>query len=306
MVEKKLAKIAGVIAALLMISACGANGPGQRDKIAVVNWERAVSEHPQYAKLQQGENVLKDLLSKRQEQERMARAQLGSLNKLRNLRKLSEQSYLNADFNTRMAEQREIESQRLQDFAAAAEKEADEQLAPRKKEIEDSYQLKIFNLRARLESVRLKLDERKSLEQELQQAQRERGSRVMELELEKQALVDSMLKPYLEQMQQRMAQAAAGYRDKMQIQLSEKDDRDKKLLSAAPKALQNALAVMDREISKQQEKNDVLKRQINKDIEGQAVRLAHERGYTIVFNQYKVNVRADDITDALVQSLKKR
>ncbi len=306
MVEKKLAKIAGGIAVLLMISVCGAIGPGQRDIIAVVNWERAASEHPQYAKLQQGENVLKDLLSKRQEQERMARAQLGSLNKLRNLRKLSEQSYLNADFNTRMAEQREIESQRLQDFAAAAEKEADEQLAPRKKEIEDSYQLKIFNLRARLESVRLKLDERKSLEQELQQAQRERGSRVMELELEKQALVGSMLKPYLEQMQQRMAQAAAGYRDKMQIQLSEKDDRDKKLLSAAPKALQNALAVMDREISKQQEKNDVLKRQINKDIEGQAVRLAHERGYTIVFNQYKVNVRADDITDALVQSLKKR
>ncbi len=306
MVEKKLAKIVGVIAAALLISACGANGPGQRDKIAVVNWERAVSEHPQYAKLQQGEKVLKDLLSKRQEQERMARAQLGSLSKLRNLRKLSEQSYLNADFNTRMAEQREIESQRLQDFAAAAEKEADEQLAPRKKEIEDSYQLKIFNLRARLESVRLKLDERKALEQELQQAQRERGSRVMELELEKQALVDSMLKPYLEQMQQRMTQAAAGYRDKMQTQLSEKDDRDKKLLSAAPKALQNALAVMDREISKQQEKNDVLKRQINKDIEGQAVRLAHERGYTIVFNQYKVNVRADDITDALMQSLKKR
>lgn len=306
MVGKRLGKFAALAAALLLLSACGASRPGQQDKIAVVDWERAVGAHPQYAKLQQGEGVLKDLLGKRREQEQTAQAQLGSLNKLRNLRKLSEQNYWSADFNTRMAEQREIEAQKLQAFVAAAEREADEQLAPRKKAIEDEYQLKIFNLRALLSSIRLKPDERKALEQELQQAQHERGSRVMELEQEKQALVDAKVKPYAEQMRRRMAEAADGYRAKMQEQLAAKDDRDKALLNAAPKALQNALAVMDREISKQQEKNDSLKRQINKDVESQAVRLAHERGYTIVFNQYKVNVKADDITDDVTRSLKKQ
>lgn len=306
MIAKKLGKIAAVTAAALLIAACGASRPTQQDKIAVIDWERAVSAHRQYSRLQQGEGVLKDLLAKRQGQEKLAQAQLGSLNKLRNLRQLSEQSYLTADFNTRMVEQREIENKKLQAFVAAAEKEVDEQLAPRKKAIEDSYQLKIFNLRALLESIRLKPDERQALEQELQQAQRERGSRVMELQLERKALVDAKVKPYVEQMQRRMAQAAAAYRSKMQAQLSDKDARDKELMGAAPKALQNALAVMDREIAKQQEKNDSLKRQINKDIESQTVRLAHERGYTIVFNQYKVNLKAEDITDLVVKNLNKQ
>lgn len=306
MVGKRLGKIAAVAAAALLISACGVSSLGQQDKIAVVNWERAVSEHPQYGRLKQGEGVLKDLLGKRQEQEKLAQAQMGSLNKLRNLRQLSEQSYLTADFNTRMVEQREIENKKLQSFIAAAEKEAAEQLAPRKKEIEDSYQLKIFNLRALLESVRLKRDERQALERELQEAQHERGRRVMELEREKRALVDAKVRPYMMQMQQRMAQAADAYRSKMQEQLSDKNVRDKELMSAAPKALQNALAIMDREIARQQDKNDRLKQQINKDIESQAVRLAHERGYTIVFNQYKVNLKAEDITDLVVKNLNKQ
>ena len=250
--------------------------------------------------------MLKDLLEKRQGQEKLAQAQMGSLNKLRNLRQLSEQSYLTADFNTRMVEQREIENKKLQSVIAAAEKEASEQLAPRKKEIEDSYQLKIFNLRALMESIRLKRDERQALERELQEAQHERGRRVMELEQEQRALVDAKVRPYMMQMQQRMAQAAEAYRSKMQSQLSDKDARDKELMSAAPKALQNALAIMDREIAKQQDKNDRLKQQINKDIESQAVRLAHERGYTIVFNQYKVNLKAEDITDLVIRNLNKQ
>lgn len=306
MVRKKLGQIVAVMAAALLISACGANNLGQQDKIAVVNWERAVSEHSQYGKLKQGEGVLKDLLAKRQSQEKLAQAQLGSLNKLRNLRQLSEQSYLTADFNTRMVEQREIENKKLQRFLAEVEREASEQIAPRKKAIEDSYQLKIFNLRALLESIKLKHDERQALEKELQAAQRERGSRIMQLEQEKRALVDAKVRPYVEQMHQRMAQAAEAYRGKMQERLSAKDAREQELLNAAPKALQNALAIMDREIAKQQEKNDELKRQINKDIESQAVRLAHERGYTIVFNQYKVNLKAEDITDIVVQNLKKQ
>lgn len=306
MVGKKLGKIVVVTAAALLISACGVTSLGQQEKIAVVNWERAVSAHPQYGRLKQGEGVLKDLLEKRQGQEKLAQAQLGSLNKLRNLRQLSEQGYLAADFNTRMVEQREIENKKLQNFIAVAEKEAAEQLAPRKKEIEDSYQLKIFNLRALMESIKLKRDERKALEKELQEAQHERGRRIMELEQEHRALVDAKVRPYVAQMQQRMAQAADAYRSKMQAQLSDKDARDQELMRAAPKALQNALAIMDREIAKQQDKNDRLKQQINKDIESQAVRLAYERGYTIIFNQYKVNLKAEDITDLVVKNLNKQ
>lgn len=306
MVGKRLGKIGAVIAAALLISACSANLPGQhQEKIAVINWEQAVSGHPDYAQLKQGEKVLADLMSKRKGQEGLAKAQLGSLNKLRSLRQLSQQSYLDADFNTKMVAMREREHVKLQRFVAEVEAEVNAQLAPRTKEIEDSYQLQIFNLRALLETVKMKPEERKAVEAELQQAQRERGSKIMELNAEKKKLLDAKVLPFKAEQEARMRAEAERLHSEMGAQLKAPDERDKELLAAAPKALNNALSIMDREIEKQQQKNDELKKKINKDIESQAVRLAHERGYTIVFNKFKVNLKAEDITDAIVQALKK-
>lgn len=108
MKKNKLVKISAIIAAALLISACSTNVRGPQEKIAVINWEQAVSAHPQYAKLEQGEKILQDLLNKRKGQEELAKAQLSSLNKLRSLRQLSQQSFMEADFNTRMVEQRRL------------------------------------------------------------------------------------------------------------------------------------------------------------------------------------------------------
>lgn len=306
MIGKRLGKIGAVIAAALLISACSANISGQQEKIAVINWEQAVSAHPDYAKLAQGEKVLADLMSKRKGQEDLAKAQLGSLNKLRSLRHLSQQSYLDADFNTQMVAMRERENVKLQKFVHEVETQINADLAPRTKEIEDSYQLQIFNLRAVLETVKMKPDERKAVEEKLKQAQHERGQQIMELNAEKKRLLEAKVAPFKAEQEARMRAEAERLHADMGSRLAAPDERDSELLSAAPKALNNALSVMDREIEKQQQKNDELKKQINKDIESQAVRLAHERGYTIVFNKFKVNLKAEDITDAIVQALKKK
>lgn len=305
MKKNKLVKISAIIAAALLISACSTNVRGPQEKIAVINWEQAVSAHPQYAKLEQGEKILQDLLNKRKGQEELAKAQLSSLNKLRSLRQLSQQSFMEADFNTRMVEQREIENAKLQKFAAQAEAEADNQLAERKKNIEEAYKLKLFNLRAILEAVKMKPDERQAVEKQLQELQKERGAQIAELQAEKRRLVDAKVLPYKAQAEQRMRDTAQQYHAKAMQQLKSPEERDKEMLDAAPKALNNALSVIDREIDKQQEKNDSLKKQINQDIESQAVKLAHERGYTIVFNKFRVNMKAEDITAAIIKALKK-
>lgn len=304
MKKNKLVKISAIIAAALLISACSTNVRGPQEKIAVINWEQAVSAHPQYAKLEQGEKILQDLLNKRKGQEELAKAQLSSLNKLRSLRQLSQQSFMEADFNTRMVEQREIENAKLQKFAAQAEAEADNQLAERKKNIEDAHKLKLFNLRAILEAVKMKPDERQAVEKQLQELQKERGAQIAELQAEKRRLVDAKVLPYKAEAEQRMRDMAQQHAQAMQ-QLKSPEERDKEMLDAAPKALNNALSIIDREIDKQQEKNDSLKKQINQDIESQAVKLAHERGYTIVFNKFRVNMKAEDITAAIIKALKK-
>ena len=305
MKKNKLVKISAIIAAALLISACSTNVRGPQEKIAVINWEQAVSAHPQYAKLEQGEKILQDLLNKRKGQEELAKAQLSSLNKLRSLRQLSQQSFMEADFNTRMVEQREIENAKLQKFAAQAEAEADNQLAERKKNIEEAYKLKLFNLRAILEAVKMKPDERQAVEKQLQELQKERGAQIAELQAEKRRLVDAKVLPYKAEAEQRMRDMAQQQHAQAMQQLKSPEERDKEMLDTAPKALNNALSVIDREIDKQQEKNDSLKKQINQDIESQAVKLAHERGYTIVFNKFRVNMKAEDITAAIIKALKK-
>ena len=305
MKKNKLVKISAIIAAALLISACSTNVRGPQEKIAVINWEQAVSAHPQYAKLEQGEKILQDLLNKRKGQEELAKAQLSSLNKLRSLRQLSQQSFMEADFNTRMVEQREIENAKLQKFAAQAEAEADNQLAERKKNIEEAYKLKLFNLRAILEAVKMKPDERQAVEKQLQELQKERGAQIAELQAEKRRLVDAKVLPYKAEAEQQMRDMAQQQHAQAMQQLKSPEERDKEMLDAAPKALNNALSIIDREIDKQQEKNDSLKKQINQDIESQAVKLAHERGYTIVFNKFRVNMKAEDITAAIIKALKK-
>lgn len=305
MKKNKLVKISAIIAAALLISACSTNVRGPQEKIAVINWEQAVSAHPQYAKLEQGKKILQDLLNKRKGQEELAKAQLSSLNKLRSLRQLSQQSFMEADFNTRMVEQREIENAKLQKFAAQAEAEADAQLAERKKNIEEAYKLKLFNLRAILEAVKMKPDERQAVEKQLQELQKERGAQIAELQAEKRRLVDAKVLPYKAEAEQRMRDMAQQQHAQAMQQLKSPEERDKEMLDAAPKALNNALSIIDREIDKQQEKNDSLKKQINQDIESQAVKLAHERGYTIVFNKFRVNMKAEDITAAIIKALKK-
>lgn len=305
MKKNKLVKISAIIAAALLISACSTNVRGPQEKIAVINWEQAVSAHPQYAKLEQGEKILQDLLNKRKGQEELAKAQLSSLNKLRSLRQLSQQSFMEADFNTRMVEQREIENAKLQKFAAQAEAEAAAQLAERKKNIEEAYKLKLFNLRAILEAVKMKPDERQAVEKQLQELQKERGAQIAELQAEKRRLVDAKVLPYKAEAEQRMRDMAQQQHAQAMQQLKSPEERDKEMLDAAPKALNNALSIIDREIDKQQEKNDSLKKQINQDIESQAVKLAHERGYTIVFNKFRVNMKAEDITAAIIKALKK-
>lgn len=288
----------------LLAAACGSvNTTGE--KIAVADWKKAVAGHPQYKKLQQGEAIVQDLVKKRKAQEEMAKQQLSSLDKLRELKKVSEVTYWDADFNTRMVGAQARENVKLQKFMTQTEKEAEELVAERKREVESSYQLKMFNLRMRLESVKMKPDERKIVEDELTAARNAREAELAELNSEKAAYIEKKLAPYAKQMQQRMGQEADRLRQNAAAVMQASEGKYDDMLQKAPSALQNALSIMDREIDKQQEKNSALEKEINQDIENIVMRLVDKNGYTIVFNAVKANLTADDITDKIISELQK-
>lgn len=297
--------LAVIIISSLLFTACGSITK-TGEKIAVVDWNKAVQEHPQYKKLQQDEAVLDDLIKKRKHQEEMAKAQLKSLDKLRGLTRSSRETYLSADFNTRMVGAQAKENAKLQKVYAQTEKEAEALIADRKKEVEDAYQLKMFNLRMRLETVKLKPEERAQAEAELADARNEREMQLGKLNEEKNAYIENKMAPYTAAMKQRIHQEADALRQNAEAVMKASEGKYDGMLEKAPKALNNALSIMDRQIDKQQEENKALKKTIDQDIENIVMRLVDKNGYTIVFNKVKVNLKADDITDKIIAELKQR
>lgn len=289
----------------LIVSACGGINSSQ-EKIAVVNWEQAAAAHPLQGKLKQGEAILKDLLQKRKAQEELARAQLSSLDRLRSLKKVSEKTYLTADFNTRMVGKQARENVKLQKFYAEADAEAEQLVAERRQEVEDTYRLKIFNLRMRLESVKMRPENRKVTEEELTAARAMREAELNLLQAEKDAYIQKKMEPHIKEMHKNMDAEAARLQAEIQEKMQQSEGKYADMFKEASPALSNALNIMDREIEKQQNKNEALKKQITEDIEASVMDLVKENGYTIVFNNFKVNIKADDITDKVINLLAKK
>lgn len=292
-----------LLACSLAVAACGMDS-ARHDGIAVVSWEQVVQAHPLHDKLLRSERLLKELRERRENQEALARTQLSSLDKLQQLKRLSQKGYLEAEYNTRIAEQQGREQAALQNHLARLEEEADGLIAERKREVESNYQLEIFNLRVALENVRLRPEERKAAEARLSDSRAEREAKLALLQEEKQAHIEAGLKPYAKAMRQRMQEQAAAYKSQIAGKLAASAAKDKAGLGAAPEALRNALSIMDREIGKQQEKSNALNAEIAGDIEGIASKLAAERGYKIIFKDYKVNLKAEDITADVVREIK--
>lgn len=307
-------KYIGLGVLVFMLSACGNNVQTNSDKIAVVKWEKAVESHPEYPRLVQGEKIVKNLILRRDAQAEIGKSQMGSLQRLRGLKKISEQSYMQAELQTQLLEKEQKGKAKLFMKTKALEKEAEAVFAPVRKAVEDEYRLRIFNLR--LEKDRALANTRRSelnklqerlaeIDKKIQLLIQERESQLVGVDLDKQEYIAQRIAPERESLKAEMEQFAKARTAENLDALANDEGKYNKMMSAAPEALAKALAVMDREIDKQQDKNKTLKKKINDDIESVAIKLAKERRYTIVFNTFKANVSADDITNDIITNLKK-
>ena len=134
--------------------------------------------------------------------------QTETLAKLQELKKQSKETYLRANDNAWMIELREKEMAQLKSCRLQVEKEAEVKAATSKKQLEDEYQLRLFNLRMQLESIKMSSKNRESLLSEMKELQLERQYKLAILEKEKQDYVDMKMKAYEAEMQQRLDVAA--------------------------------------------------------------------------------------------------
>ena len=132
-----------------------------------------------------------------------------TLAKLQDLKKQSEENYLLADNNTRMVELRGREMAMLKKYRQQVEQEAEEQIAANKKQLEDEYQLRMFNLRMQLDSLKMGSKNRELLLNEMDDLRVEREAKLAVLQEQKQNYVSMKMKVYKAEMQKRLDEAEA-------------------------------------------------------------------------------------------------
>ena len=291
-----------ILIVVLLTAACG-HDPGGKDKIAVIDWDKAFSAHPKKTVLKQGEAELQKLLRYREEQAEIAKTQIAGLTRLQQLKQNSKANFLDAGFQTQMYAAEAKERKKLLDAYDAAVKEADAALAEQEKELEDAYQLKILNLRLRLEAIKMRPAEREVVQNELNQVQSEREQQRQQILAAKNKIIGAKMEPLVVETQARLKQHAEQLQQEMQGDMSGVLSKDQSDLAKVPEALTKAMAAIDKQADKLQESNEKLRAGIRNDIESNVIKLAHERQYTIVFHSVKVNIKADDITDDVVKAL---
>ncbi len=161
------------------VSACGREK--QADiRVGVV---RKVQDQAETAKLSEYEIRQKIADTKQQSTEKLAE-----------LRKQSVENYRKAGLNTHIVERREREKAELRALRVQVETQAEEKFAAHKQTLEETYQLKLFNMRMQLESLRMRPKERDKLEQEIIAVRRERELKLQVLEMEKHAYIEEQLR----------------------------------------------------------------------------------------------------------------
>ena len=291
-----------ILIVVLLTAACG-HDPGGKDKIAVIDWDKAFSAHPKQTVLKQGEAELQKLLRYREEQAEIAKTQIAGLTRLQQLKQNSKANFMDAGFQTQMYAAEAKERKKLLDAYDAAVKEADAALAEQEKELEDAYQLKILKLRLRLEAIKMRPAEREVVQNELNQVQSEREQQRQQILAAKNKIIGAKMEPLVVETQARLKQHAEQLQQEMQGDMSGVLSKDQSDLAKVPEALTKAMAAIDKQADKLQESNEKLRAGIRNDIESNVIKLAHERQYTIVFHSVKVNIKADDITDDVVKAL---
>ena len=291
-----------ILIVVLLTAACG-HDPGGKDKIAVIDWDKAFSAHPKQTVLKQGEAELQKLLRYREEQAEIAKTQIAGLTRLQQLKQNSKANFMDAGFQTQMYAAEAKERKKLLDAYDAAVKEADAALAEQEKELEDAYQLKILNFRLRLEAIKMRPAEREVVQNELNQVQSEREQQRQQILAAKNKIIGAKMEPLVVETQARLKQHAEQLQQEMQGDMSGVLSKEQSDLAKVPEALTKAMAAIDKQADKLQESNEKLRAGIRNDIESNVIKLAHERQYTIVFHSVKVNIKADDITDDVVKAL---
>jgi DNA repair exonuclease SbcCD ATPase subunit len=288
----------------MLVSACGMNN--RQEKIAVVDWAKVMEAHPKQTQLKAAQDAYDSLLFSRKNQVFAGKTQLTALARLQQLKQNSKQNYLSAEFNTRLAERETVENDQLNAAYKKAVEEAQNRMTADEKKQADNYKLQLFNLRLRYESLHLTLAEKQKIKAEIDQIEKARNAFRYRLVQRQQAEINRIMEPEREAARARMQAYADELHAQMQAENRKTIAQDASALDKTPEQFKDLLASVDKELDNRQQLVEKLQDSIKKDVESSVMKIARSRGYTVVFHKYRVNIKADDITQDVINDLKNK
>ena len=294
-----------ILVVSLLVSACGSLPGNPSDQIAVIDWQKASSVHPRYETLQKAKADLEAAVKFRNEQAEQGKRQILLLNKLVEIKQSGKQSFLAADYATRLAEKEAQERAKLISEAKDASQAADEIVAPDQAKVLEAYQLPILNLRLKLENVKLSPEERAALEQDLAVLLNKQYSELAMIEKKRQSIISERLAAKKDVSLENMRAYAAELKTAMSGEHLAMTKSDEAKLGQGPKELAKLMASLDKQVEIKQKSYELLRKEIDADVQSALLKVLNGRKDILVVKKPLVNLTAVDLTEKVCTELKK-
>lgn len=277
----------------------------QTEKFGVLESVRAVKAHPKYAELEALEKEMNEC--KRDIQMKMNRTAAmtmpsGLRLEISNNMMAGEQA-ARTEANQKLEAKETELNKRLAEIELAKRRAAGEELEAYRQSVSEEYKMKIFNIKLKLETLKISDETRHSMQDEMQKLQAEEETKIGEkyqeilMQLSEEMGVEQKkateeMEAYVEEVGEQYGLSAAKGASPNEAAMAEIAELNQKLQAEA-KAAQEAYAA-------KRAQHDELEGMILRDIKLKVARIAREQGLTVVFGDVRVNIDATDITDEVI------
>ena len=302
-----------LVTGMFLVTGCGFSQwkwPGRQEKprFAVVDWDGLVKRHPKYKKWQRQQERLDTAKWLRDRQLENGRKQLELLGKFSSLKNIGQDKFQKARWAAKLAEKRSQENDLLKKKREALETEAEARVKQQREQVEEQFQIPLFNLRLKLGSIKMTKQAQEALMEEQKELLEKRRQARAAIDDQKQQWLDEQLAPERAASQARLNAFAKQLaqdtvKEKTGLTLTDKGMDGKS--QPGQQELDKLIASMDKQIRNQENEEKTLKDEINSDILSALKKVNLSRKYTLIFRNPRANINADDITEEVNAEVQK-
>lgn len=217
------------------------------------------------------------------------------------------QQALDQQINARLAHKRSELEQVLESKLAAAKQEINQRMADYAKELDKTYQPEILSLQLKMQTVQMTPEEQDAIKTKLHTLQEERTQKLQK----QQALLETEIRPRIEEEQKKAEEEFRQFHAQLLAEANSQMSEQQKVFETrrAETATGAALSAGEQkyaaELQVLQEQREKLKQIMMQEIKDAVARIAAREKLEVVIGKYRQNIRAVDITGAVMAEIKK-